>query len=356
MSSDNRLLQRYHFQGDATAFAELVRSHSAMVYATAHRVTRDAMLAEEVAQDAFVSLAKTSNPSIQSVAAWLHHVAFQRACDAVRRETARQRHEPAAEQWLEPEDTKWADVEPVLDEAMDELPEGTRALLIEHFMEQRTQQDLAIQYGVSQATISRRIERGVADIRSNLRKRGVLCGVALASVLMANSAQGVPATLVSSLTKVAISGIGTIKPVGAVPAWQAVLVFFMRPVVLFTLLVCGGVLWFGGLSQDVTPDRIPPVQTAPSVKPTWRGRAFCPTCALLYTQQRRTPQGIFIHSESGKDVIYDLELRAPMSDFHPRYCGPSMKSKDAITVTGRAEKTTSTLQRLRAEAIALSPQ
>lgn len=211
MSADTCLLQSYRLHGDATAFAEIVRAHSGMVYATAQRVTRDAMLAEEVAQDAFLSLAKSGHQTIGSVAAWLHHVSFQRACDAVRRETTRQRYELAAEHWHEPPDATWTDIEPVLDEVLAELPNELRALLIEHFLEQRTQAELATRYGLSQSTISRQIESGVAEIRSRLRKRGIVCGTALAGLLMAHTAQAVPAALTASLWKIGASGIGVGK-------------------------------------------------------------------------------------------------------------------------------------------------
>lgn len=211
MTADTHLLHRYHLHGDATAFAELVQAHSGMVFATAQRVTRDAMLAEEVAQDAFLSLAKSGHQTIQSVAAWLHHVAYQRACDAVRREITRQCHEPAAEHWHEAAEATWEEIEPVVDEVLAELPEKVRTLLIEHFLEQRTQADLAARHSVSQSTISRQIENGVQDIRSRLRKRGVVCGIGLAGLLMANSVQAAPAALNASLWKIGVSGIGVGK-------------------------------------------------------------------------------------------------------------------------------------------------
>lgn len=53
MTPDSDLLQRYHHSGDSLAFDELVRAHSVMVHATACRVTQNAALAEEVAQEVF---------------------------------------------------------------------------------------------------------------------------------------------------------------------------------------------------------------------------------------------------------------------------------------------------------------
>lgn len=159
MKTDLALLQRYHHHGDASAFAELVRTHASMVYATAQRVTRDAALAEDIAQEAFLKLARASHQTIESVGAWLHHVTRQRACDAIRSKVTRQRYEPAAEHWHDStRESSWSEIEPLVDEVLDALPDEARTLLVEHFLEQRAQQEIAQRMGVSQSTISRKIE------------------------------------------------------------------------------------------------------------------------------------------------------------------------------------------------------
>jgi hypothetical protein len=56
-----RLLHRYHHQGDTSAFAALVKTHAGMAFGTAERVTCDVSLAEEVAQDVFVALARSGH-------------------------------------------------------------------------------------------------------------------------------------------------------------------------------------------------------------------------------------------------------------------------------------------------------
>lgn len=209
MKTDAALLQRYHHHGDASAFAELVRTHAGMVYATAQRVTRDAALAEDVAQEAFLKLARASHQTIESVGAWLHHVTRQRACDAIRSKVTRQRYEPAAEHWhdsMPTHEASWTEIEPLVDEVLDALPEESRTLLVEHFLEQRAQQDLAQRMGVSQSTISRKIGTALQALRDGLARRGVLCGAGLVSMLMTNSAQAAPAGLVTTLNKVSMTG------------------------------------------------------------------------------------------------------------------------------------------------------
>ena len=74
MNTDLHLLSRYHRHGDAEAFQALVTAHAGMVHATAQRVTRTVALAQDVAQETFLALARNSGAAIQSVGAWLHQV------------------------------------------------------------------------------------------------------------------------------------------------------------------------------------------------------------------------------------------------------------------------------------------
>lgn len=216
MPTDLQLLSRYHLEGDSSAFRDLVQSHAGMVFATAQRITRDAAMAEDVAQETFFQLARQSRNITQSVAAWLHRVAWRRACNAVRDDTTRRRIEEEAavtEATLanpaEHEST-WAEVETVLDEVVDELPDNIRETLVMHFLQGRSQREISGQIGVSQSTVSRQIEEGLSLLRARLKMRGVLCGAGLAALLAANSATAAPAALLASLGKLSMTGIGAV--------------------------------------------------------------------------------------------------------------------------------------------------
>ena len=60
--TDMALVQRWMETQDAEAFHEIVRRHSAMVYATCRRVLGNAADAEDVAQDCFLKLAQARSP------------------------------------------------------------------------------------------------------------------------------------------------------------------------------------------------------------------------------------------------------------------------------------------------------
>lgn len=204
------LLTRPHRDGDADAFGALVRQHAGMVFATARRITQDAALAEDVAQETFLELARSGHGTVEAVAAWLHRVAWRKACNLVRGESRRRHHEQAAAECQEATaEASWEVLEPLLDEALEDLPARLREPLVRHYLEGRTQQELAAALGVSQATVSRRLDEGVGELRSRLRARGVLCGAGLGLLLGTHTMQAAPVSLSASLGKLALGGAGT---------------------------------------------------------------------------------------------------------------------------------------------------
>ena len=209
MHSDLLHLQRYHDSGDAGAFQSLVQQHASMVFATARRVTCDPALAEDVAQETFLELARKGRSITESVGAWLHRVAWRRACDAVRAETTRQRYETAALALDAGRECTWEELEPVFDEALAELVVGERTVIVEHYLEGRTQMEMAGRMGLSQSSVSRLLDQSITHLRSKLKAKGLLCGAALGAMMIAASSQAAPASLIASLHKIGLSSIGS---------------------------------------------------------------------------------------------------------------------------------------------------
>jgi RNA polymerase sigma factor (sigma-70 family) len=209
MSTDLLLLRRYHETADALAFRELVHTHAGMVFATARRIVRDAALAEDVAQETFLELARHAGAIDESVGAWLHRVAWRRACNLVRDAATRQRYETAAlsEESGSATDASWRELEPLVDAALQELPPRLRGPVVAHFLEQRTQQQVATEIGVSQSSVSRLLDEGIEALRLRLRRKGLSVGAGLAVLLLAHAGGSAPATLLASLGKVALSGV-----------------------------------------------------------------------------------------------------------------------------------------------------
>lgn len=341
MTSDLVLLRRYHHHADAFAFRELVQAHAGMVFATARRITRDPALAEDVAQETFLELARHAATVRESVGAWLHRVAWRRACNAVRDASTRRRLEAAAASEAPPAEqgeATWEELEPLIDAALDALPDKLRGPLVEHFLAGRSQQEIAARFGVSQPTVSRWVDSGIERLRAHLRAHGVAAGGALALVLASHAGTPAPAGLVASLGKIAVSGVAgaVARDAGTGPSvwWRARRVTTVGTIV--ALAVAGGWYFSRGRAGDERTSKGAANAGGPITPElqTWQGRAFCPECAPPRIDGRVPAHGIFVHVENGREVIYDLTLPQPVPDFHARLCLPSMSDVHAVQLRG----------------------
>ena len=230
---DAGLLRRYATHRDAAAFAELVRRYADFVYATARRMTGSSAAAEDVSQDCFLRLAQGSASITGSVAAWLHRTSVNRSLEIMRSDRARARREVESAR-------QQAAIEPAaqliaqVDEALAALPAESRVILTEHFLLGRNQSDLAAAAGVNQSTISRRIERGVDELRERLRAGGITAAAIGALPTMLERARQTvsPPALGASLTKIGLSGVQASAAAGATFASATVLKFAAAGIVL----------------------------------------------------------------------------------------------------------------------------
>jgi len=200
------LLTRFVRSGDAEAFAEIIRRYAGLVYGAALRVLADADRASDVAQDTFLQLAKDAGSVSGSLPGWLHRVATHKAIDQVRRDTTRKRREAEYTAGRpEEETTEWKEISPFVDEGLNLLDSPIRSILIAHFLEGRSTREIARTQGISQATVSRRIETGVELLRAGLRRRGILVTAGALALLMGDNAlEAAPPALLTELGKIAL--------------------------------------------------------------------------------------------------------------------------------------------------------
>lgn len=194
----------------ASGFLVLVRKHEAMVHATARRITRDSALADDVVQETFLALARQPEGVLISVRDWLRRVAERKAINAVRSEARRRRVEEAATLVsLSPEESRWSTIEPIISQTLEELPPEMKDCLVTHYLEGRTQQEMASSKGISQSTISRQIGAGVRELKRRLRIKGILCGAGLSALWSGQSAAAAtaPNSLGSFLGKLSTGGV-----------------------------------------------------------------------------------------------------------------------------------------------------
>jgi RNA polymerase sigma factor (sigma-70 family) len=209
---DSQLLERFTQRKEPDAFAAIVQRHGPMVLRVCRNVLRDAHLAEDAFQATFLILARKS-ASIQkypSVASWLYKVAYHVALRA--RGTAAQQRQRESQAMPRPEtdpldDLTWRDLQTVVDEELERLPERFRAPLVLCCLEGCSREEAAQQLGWSLGRLKGRLERGRQVLRSRLLRRGVTPSLALgASLLMEGTSQAaIPAALREASVRAAVA-------------------------------------------------------------------------------------------------------------------------------------------------------
>ncbi|GMV92184.1 MAG: hypothetical protein AMXMBFR82_19620 [Candidatus Hydrogenedentota bacterium] len=206
--TEQALARAWFEQRNADAFRGICEEHSGMVYATALRMLRNAADAEDITQECFLRLARTSTGLHGSLGAWLHRVAVNLSIDHMRRNAARNARETTfVERTPTTTEVTWNDLREHVDAAINELPDQARDTIIAHFIQGVPQHVIADAEGVTRSAISQRINRALQSIRATLEKRGVTVSLtALTGLLTAHLAEAVavPAGLTASLGNLAV--------------------------------------------------------------------------------------------------------------------------------------------------------
>lgn len=210
--TETAALHQYTTTADPEAFRQLVHAYQGLVYATCRRKLGRSEDVEDAVQKTFIKLAQHAGSVKTDLAAWLHRCATNVSIDMLRRDTTRKRYEGAVAFRVDAagDEVDWGSVSGQVDEAVDELEELERALIIGVFFEDRSRREVAQRLGISHSTANRRMDRAVQALRAALNKRGVTAPVGvLAGGLAGIAAQAqVPAALTVELTKVGLVGAG----------------------------------------------------------------------------------------------------------------------------------------------------
>src|SRR5947209_5608903 len=170
--TDAQLLERWTGQRDEAAFARLLRRHGPAVLGACQRLLRDPHEAEDAFQATFLVLVRRAG-SIrrrEALAAWLHRVACRvalRARAAAARRRSRERTEARLPAVAAPDQTAGRDLQAVLDEEIDHLPEHYRPALSRCCLEGRSYAEASRDLGRPLGTVA----SWVARARERLRVR-----------------------------------------------------------------------------------------------------------------------------------------------------------------------------------------
>lgn len=208
--SDDELLGRWLREGDEGAFAALVQRHGGMVLGVCRHRLRRLQDAEDACQAVFLILARKAAAirKRESIAGWLHGVAYRVARDHALRIARRERTSTGAEACSPDaaDEVTLREFQAALDEEFGLLGDDYRAPLLLCYLEGKTRDEAARQLGWSLTTLKGRLERGRAMLRSRLVKRGLLTSVAMFTAFESGSAAAgtMPVHLFVSTTKAAL--------------------------------------------------------------------------------------------------------------------------------------------------------
>jgi RNA polymerase sigma factor (sigma-70 family) len=215
MTPDSELLATFARTNSEDAFAEVVQRHVNLVYSAALRqVNGDAHLAKDVAQTVFTDLAKKAAQLSrrENLSGWLYTSAHFAAAKIVRGENRRRDREekfmreptnesaPAAE---------WENFSSTLDDAMHELKETDRDVILLRYFENRPFAEVGAKLGLNENAARMRVERALEKLRAVFAQRGIVTTPGFASAISANAIQLAPANLAATLTTTAIGAAGT---------------------------------------------------------------------------------------------------------------------------------------------------
>lgn len=267
MLDDSELLRRYAQQRDELAFAELVTRHVNVVYSAALRQTGgDATLAQDAAQIVFTDLARKAQPVGESLqdgkplVGWLYTSTRFAASHLRRTEQRRQSREMLAHamnEAIEPASTEpgpvWADLRPLLDEAMSELAATDRDAVLLRYFEGKDLRAVGAALGLSEDAARKRISRAVDILREFLASRGIkTTGAALSAALSLHAVQIAPGGLAASLTRASLVGTAALATTAiSRPALKAPVMTNVKLVILTT----AGILLIGALAYQANRKR-----------------------------------------------------------------------------------------------------
>jgi RNA polymerase sigma factor (sigma-70 family) len=239
MNDDAALLRRYVEEGSEPAFTTLVQRHVDLVYGAALRRTGgDPHRAAEVAQQVFTTLAREARKLSRHamLPAWLHTATRNAALNLMISEQRRQARETTA---LALESVgggsatgpSWEQMQPLLDAAIDELPETDRAAVVLRFLERRPFAEIGAALRVSEDAARVRTDRALDKLRAALARRGITStGAALGAIMAGQPIIAAPAGLAATL---ALNSLAS----GAAGVSAAMLVSFMSTKLITTVAV-----------------------------------------------------------------------------------------------------------------------
>jgi RNA polymerase sigma factor (sigma-70 family) len=204
--ADHELIHIYLHERKEEAFEALVRRHGPMVMGVCRRVLRNSHDAEDAFQATFLVLVRKA-PTLRSprlLGNWLYGVAYRTALEARKRSATRTANETEVARRPQTSEDLWPDLQPILDQELQRLPDKYRVVLVLCDLEGKTRKDAARHIGCPEGTVASRLASARAILAKRLRRHvPAISGETLGAMLSLNSGAGVSTSVISATTKVA---------------------------------------------------------------------------------------------------------------------------------------------------------
>jgi RNA polymerase sigma factor (sigma-70 family) len=206
---DRRLVEQFIAERHEEAFATLVRRHGPMVLGVCRSMLRQEQDAEDAFQATFLVLARKADTirKPESVGSWLHGVAYGLARNLQASARRRRRHErrasamPADDALL---DLTVRELQCVVSEELERLPERYRSVLVLCGLEGKTPAEAARLLGCSPGAVRARLNRSREVLRKRLTRRGLALPAVLPTGILPGGAPPVATPLVQATVRAAL--------------------------------------------------------------------------------------------------------------------------------------------------------
>ncbi len=339
--SDAQLLHDYAEGGDETAFREIVSRHTDLIYSAALRQVASHDLACDVAQSVFTDLARKAAGLSQglaknaSLSGWLYRGTRYAALRLLRDDRRRLFRERQVMQELDaaPDSaTEWDRIQPLLDEAMNDLTDDDREALLLRYFKNHDFRAIGASLGVSDDTAQKRVSRALEKLRASFTRRGVTTtALALSTTLSSKAVSVAPAGLAASLSNAALAG----KAIAAVTtATKAIaMTTLQKTLVAVTLVVVAGAGFYEARRASVLRGQMEALEQQQQSSATQQ------LAALQHERDAATNQvaALLDQIESLKKNSSDLpKLRREVTELRSANVAAPVGAKDSVEAAAKS--------------------